>query len=312
MKNARSVAEAAVFSAVFLVLVLLLIFVPVVGSILTIAMPLPFIIFVARNGWKPGIFMFIVCALLATLFTGGIGFPTALIFGLGGIAAGALIHQKKPAFAVFAAGTVAYIIGLVLFYLSSILLFNIDPIQLIQQTLNDSISQARSMMESIGQDTSNLDALAEMVTLIQYIGPVLLIGTGIILSFITQVFAHVILKRVRMDYQQFPAFRNWSFPRSLIWYYLTGSIFILIGLEEGTAMYIVVMNLFPLLELAVAIQGFTVIFYFLHAKSYPKYYGVLIIVGSILLSTIALFLARILGIIDLGLNLKQRIQTDTK
>nr|WP_275899609.1 DUF2232 domain-containing protein [Bacillus piscicola] len=290
----------------------LALFVPFLISILLWFMPLPFIIYTARYGIKSALVMGTVTLFLSFVVGGLVGLPNALLAGAGGILAGELIRRKKDAFLVLAGSSLAYISVLLLIYAASLLILNIDPLAALQDIMRQSTEQAESMLGALGQETAqNLEMWNEMIDQIGYLGPVLIVATAVSYAVISQWIAYAVLKRLRMDFEAFPPFREWNFPRAVLWYYLIVSVIFIIGVEEGSALYMVTWNLFPLLEVVMALQGFTVIFYFAYAKAWPKAVPVILLISGLFLPFV-LLLARILGIIDLGFQLKKRLESYTK
>ncbi|MFZ4454040.1 YybS family protein [Salibacterium aidingense] len=311
MQQTRRLTEGAVLSGIFVVMLLLSVFVPFLSIVLFWFMPMPFIIFVLRHGWKSGMVMAVV-SLLLSFFTAAVGLPFAIFAAAGGITAGELMRRKKEALFVLAGSSIAYIGGLVLLYAGSVLLLDIDPLAAMQDLMRQSTQQAESMIASLGQDPSeNLEVWESMIDQIGQLGPLLIAFTGIMFALITQLIAHAVLRRLQMSVEPFPPLRQWNFPRSLLWYYLIVSIVYWIGVDEGTALETVTWNLFPLLETAMALQGFTVVFHYCYIKSVPKVIPVLLMIFG-LVSPFVLLLARILGIIDLGFQLKKRLESDAK
>ncbi|MFB5663502.1 YybS family protein [Alteribacillus sp. HJP-4] len=313
MQRTKRLTEGAVLSGLYIVLLLLVLFIPFLGTILLWFLPLPFIIYVVRHGLKPGLLMFTVTLLLSILIGAGIGLPFTLLAGAGGVTAGTLIHMKKEALLVLAGTSIANISALTLLYAGSVLILDIDPLSVMQDIMRDSVTQAESMLGAMGQEPSeNLDMFNEMITQVGYMGPLIIAFTGIAFAGLSQGIAHIVLRRLKTPAEPFPPFREWNFPRSLLWYYLITSIIFYIGMEEeGSPLFIVVWNLFPLLETAMAIQGFSVVFYYCYKKSITKAVPIIMLISGLVLPIILLF-ARILGIIDLGFHLKKRMETDKK
>ncbi|MGY4688232.1 YybS family protein [Salibacterium sp. K-3] len=312
MQQSRRLTEGAVLSGIFIVILLLSVFVPFLSMVLLWFLPLPFVLFTARHGWKSGLVMAVVSILLSFFAAALPGLPFALLSAAGGITMGEMMRRRKEALLVAAASSLAYIGGLTALYAGTVLLLNIDPLSVLQDIMKQSAEQAESMLTSFGQDPSeNLEEYESMIDRLGQMGPLLIAFTGVFYAFLTQFIAHAVMRRMKMEVEEFPPLREWNFPRSLLWYYLIVSIIYWVGVEEGTAMETVTWNLFPLLETAMALQGFTVIFHYCYIKSVPKSIPVLIMIFGLILPFV-LLLARILGIIDLGFQLKKRLESDTK
>lgn len=70
------------------------------------------------------------------------------------------------------------------------------------------------------------------------------------------------------------------------------------------------MNVTPLLEIAMIVQGAAVMFYFAHVKKISKALPIIILFSALVIPIITFFV-RILGIIDLGFDLRSRIKPDS-
>jgi uncharacterized protein YybS (DUF2232 family) len=76
--------------------------------------------------------------------------------------------------------------------------------------------------------------------------------------------------------------------------------------EEGTYWFWVIANLSFILQMLMVLQGLSFVFYITHVKGYPKAVPIVVIVLIFLLPFI-LYIVRILGIIDLGFDLRKRL-----
>lgn len=312
MQDTKRLTEGAILSGIFIVLLLLSLYVPLFISILLWFLPLPFIIYTARHGWKPGTVMFVAVLVLSVLVGGILGLPNAFLSGAGGVVAGELIRRKKEAFIVLAGSAVTYIVGIVLLYAASVLILSTDPMIVMQDAMRQSLEQAERMIVSISQEPSeDLAMFEEMIHQMGHLAPLFIVFSGAIYALVAQGIAHVIFRRLKMDIVPFPPFREWNLPRSLLWYYLIVTILFFIVGNEQTTLAIIVWNLFPLLETLMAIQGFTVVFYYCYVKSISKALPIILVIVGFLLPIIHL-LARLLGIIDLGFHLKKRLESDLK
>ncbi|WNF37163.1 DUF2232 domain-containing protein [Bacillaceae bacterium IKA-2] len=310
MKNTKVLTEGAIFAAIFAVIAFMAVFLPIIGSFLMWILPIPFIVYTVRNGWKAGLILGVVATLVSFIIGGLLLIPMAILFGSSGVVVGELFRRKKSAFIVLLGGSLAYITNLILYFVLSIVIFDLNPIKVIQELMMESIKAAESMLSTIGQDPgSQLDPYLGFIDQLVYLAPSIIISTGIFYALLVQLIAYAVLKRIgeKVNESRFKPFRDWAFPKSFLWYYLVASIFILIGLEEGTTIYIVMSNLFPLLEIAMTIQGLAVIFYYCHAKNFNKSIPIGLIIVTFFIPNL-LYIYRILGIIDLGFELRKRIK----
>jgi uncharacterized protein YybS (DUF2232 family) len=120
---------------------------------------------------------------------------------------------------------------------------------------------------------------------------------------------NLIMKRFRVEVPHWEPFRNWSFPKSIIWYYLATILLYMTNPEQGSALYIVTMNLYIVLEIVLAIQGLAFIYFYFWVKKKGKTIPVLVTI-SLFIIPVGLHVVRILGIIDLGFDLRKRIKPE--
>lgn len=308
LKNTKVITEGAIFAAIFALIAFLSVVLPILGSFIIWILPIPFIVYTVRNGWKPGVMLWVV-AIFVSFIIGGLPLIfTAIIFGSSGVVVGELYKRGKSAFTVLLGGSLAYIANLIVYFILSIVVLDIHPVKVIQELMLDSVQTAEAMLLTLGQDPSaQLKPFLEFIDRLMYIAPSIIIITGVFYALIIQVLASAVLKRIGEKVSHFKPFREWSFPKSFLWYYLVASILVLIGVEEGTSLYIVTYNLFPLLEIVMTVQGLAVVFFYCHIKQFNKSIPIIIIVVTVI-APFLLYIYRILGIIDLGFELRKRLK----
>src|SRR5699024_8845795 len=108
----------------------------------------------------------------------------------------------------------------------------------------------------------------EQIEYMKYLAPSFLIISAFLFALITQLMTNFLLVRLRFTIKRWKPFHEWSLPRNLIWYYLIALFLTIIGLEEGTTLFVAVANLLLVLENAMVLQGFFVIFAFTKIKGW--------------------------------------------
>lgn len=312
MKDTRTLTEGAILASVFTIILLISIYVPFVGMVTIWALPLPFVLYVLRRGLKPGLMLWGVACFLAFLVGGLPTIPSALIFGSAGMVIGELYRRKLSGFSVLIGAGLTYTLNMLLVFLGLVLILGENPMQVAAELTREQMEFADSTFGSFGQvPGQSLDQMYEMIDRIIYLAPVMIVGLGISLALVTLMLSYFLLRRLGHKVNPLPPFREWQFPKSFLWYYLIVLILAMVGLEEGTTMFVLVWNLFPLLEIVLAVQGFAFIFYYCHHKKVAKAVPILLIVAAIVISPL-LYLVRILGIVDLGFDLRKRITSQKK
>ncbi|MGA9289861.1 MAG: YybS family protein [Anaerobacillus sp.] len=308
MKNqtVKQLVEGAALAAVFAVLFLITIYVPLLGSLTLWALPIPFILMIVRNGMKSGLVMWAVTIVLGILTAGIPSLALTFTVGVGGITAGYLYYIRKSALAVLVGSGIAYVVGLLLAFVSSILVLGENPADLVINMMNQSFQQAESIYRSLGQDTSQFNQLKEQISLLRYLIPTGLVLMGVVIALISQLISVPILKRVGgFTPPVFKPIREWAFPKSFLWYYLVVTILMMVGLEEGSIAFVAAINVYSILNALIFVQGLAVIYFFSHQRGWPIVVPILLtFIGFALTSFIV-----IIGIIDLGFGLRRRMKS---
>lgn len=308
MIRAKAITEGAILIALYMILLLVSLYIPFISMITIFTLGLPFVIYTYRHSFKQAI-LFLFVALMITYLVAGIMFtPTTFVFGTAGMVIGFVSVKGKSAFSVLISGSLAFLVDFVLLYVASILFFQINIAEQVKKMLVQSISMAEKMMNATGgQLGSQVDQLYKLVDMLVYIIPFGLIFSAIVFALITQILANKVMKRLQAKIPTFPPFHDWRFPQSLLWYYLIVMVLTFFKFEEGSMLYVIVINAFLLLEMVMVIQGLILIFYVSHVKQWKKAIPVTITIFTLLIPVL-LYIVRFLGIIDIGFDLRKRIR----
>ncbi|MBD1379843.1 YybS family protein [Metabacillus arenae] len=304
MKQTNFLTEGAVLLALYAVLLFLVIYIPVIGVVLMFGLALPFIIIAYRYSIKQSLLVYFASLLLSMLIANVSGIGTTLIFATAGILMGHY-YKKNQTMSAIIAGSLSYFVTTAILYSAVIAFLQIDIPGLIEESFQQSISLFQSMGQDIGDE--QLKLLKEQLQTAEYMFPSVFVITGVILSFITHLICSLMLRRLKVQIQPLPPFREWSLPKNLIWYYLIATILMLFNLEKGSYWYIAALNVYYVLNFAMTVQGLSFVYFYSHHKKVSKALPILVTVFSIILPFLQQ-IVRILGIIDLGFNLRTRIK----
>ena len=308
MKKAHVLTEGAVLIALYLVLMLFARYVPVIGTIVLFVLPLPFIIFTLRHGIRLTFLLIFAGSILSILFGSIFSVLTAVTFGLSGVIMG-YFYKRKQTLGVLVGGSLAYTFSMIVAYIGAKLFMNIDFIQDSISLLEQSIQQSKKILESFTaeeQINAQFAQLEEGLELMVHLVPTIFVTIGMISAVITHLLAMPILKRLRFDLAPLKPFRDWKLPQSIVWYYLIVSILLMVNQDTETFYFTAIINLYFILQFFVIMQGFSFIFYYSYVKGWSKAVPISILIGSFLIP-ILLYLIRILGIIDLGFPLRNKL-----
>ncbi|WLR50845.1 YybS family protein [Bacillus tianshenii] len=307
MKQTRIITEGALLLALTMVLAFLAVYIPIAGMLFLYLLALPLTIYTYRYGVKPGA-LFLVGSAIVSFIIGSIYFLLpVLTFTLCGLVIGELTRRKRTAIEVLIGGTLSFLFMLLLNYIFIVTVLDFDFMKETTKWFDEAVQQSEGMLQFSDEELANQTKLfEEMVRFLPKIVPSVLVFTAVISTFIVQLLAKKILKRLGFEATSFPPFSEWLFPKVLLWYYLIVSLIFYIGVSEGM-WELAVLNLFIVLEVIMTVQGLSFIFFFTKWKGLSKAVPIVVTIFAFIVPFL-LYLIRILGIIDLGFDLRQRLQ----
>ncbi|PDZ67172.1 YybS family protein [Bacillus thuringiensis] len=309
MKQTKFITEGAALLAIYAILLLISMYVPILGTVVTFALPLPFILLTIRYKLSNVLVIFVVALFVTVIVSQPMNLVKTIMFGLIGIVLGYTYKTRKKSVEILIAGTLAYLIGFVLIYVASIKFFNIDIMKQMQSMFSESMVQSEKIVSAIGMPISKeqKELLTQMNDILQLLFPSILVLVSVCFSWITVIISGNVLKKLKHDIIPWPKFKDLQLPKSIVWYYV---IFILLAtfikVDPTSYLHMVFSNLYVIFALLLVLQGLTFISFLAYRKGFTK--GVPIISFIVCMFIPMLFpLVTILGIIDLGISLRSKI-----
>jgi uncharacterized protein YybS (DUF2232 family) len=308
VKNVRILTEGAILLAAFAVLLLLTIYVPFLGMIVNLFLAVPFMLFAAKNDGK-SIIVFLIASLLLSFIVGTImSLPLTLAYATTGVVIGFLIQKQKNMGVLFITGSLVFLVNLIIIYVASIVLFKVDMITQMIEIMRESFNTSADLLKNFGntQDSEKvLEQFNNGLNLIKTLIPTLFVLSSFFIVFIMQLISFPIIKRFGVKVEKWKSFKEISLPKSLLYYFLlTLLVSMFIKPEEGTFWYMAIINMTYILQFMMILQGYTFIFYYFDKKGFSKAISITIAIVSFLIP-IFLYIVGILGIIDLGFDLRK-------
>ncbi|QKE10264.1 YybS family protein [Bacillus cereus] len=309
MKNTKFITEGAALLAIYAMLLLISMYVPILGAVVTFALPLPFILLTIRYKLSSAFVIFTAALFITVIVSQPMNLVKTTMFGLIGIVLGYMYKKQKKPVEILMAGTLAYLIGIMLIYVASIKFFNIDLMKQMQNMFNESMTQSEKIVTAAGMPISKeqKELFVQMNDILHTVFPSILVMVSVFLSWITVIISGSALRKLKHDVIPWPKFKDIQLPKSIVWYYV---IFILLStfikVEPTSYLHMVFSNLYVIFALLLVLQGLTFIAFLAHSKGFTK--GVPIISFIACMFIPMLFpLVTILGIIDLGISLRSKI-----
>src|SRR5690625_4824443 len=311
MNQSKKIADGALFTAIFIILIVIAIFVPGALLVLMFVLPLPFIIYTYRYDWKAALIMFAATILFSLLFASIVSLPLTVLTGFGGIMLGTAVHRKLSAYETLGRGILGYIAGLLFIYLFVVVFLNVNLAQEIDAMMEESIEISQGIMAEFGLPElteKELEPITAQLSMVKDLIPVGIAIFSMIIAFISQWLSYKFLNRIEKTQLYFPLFRNLRLPVTIIWVYFISLIIMLMDLDPGSSIHLVVSNVLPLVGMLIVIQGLSFLFFMTYQMKWPKAVPIL----GILLTLFLPYLVRILGIIDIGFGIRDRYLNEKK
>ncbi len=309
--NSSYLTYGAMMIALYAILLAIALYIPVLGALISFVVPLPIAWYSAKFERRQGIMVTIVALVISFIIGAGL---FGLLFGLlvaplGFIMGDALRSKKSKLYMLMTTGI--YLMFVTLFqYMISIVMLNINVIEEFFVGLEIYYEQISKTLTTLGQDTEWFDQMAvESMKIIQNIMPTYFIVGMMVTALVYLSINLPLLKKLKIQIPRFPKFREFQLPRAVLWYYLIVSIISLfVSVEIGTFGYMVLINASLLLRGLLFLQGVSLIHYYFHVQSWPKWGAVMATFLSLPLFTFTV----ILGVLDLGFNLRGYLQDRNK
>lgn len=310
MKSSNIIANGAMLLAIYVVLLLISLYIPILDLLTLFLLPIPIVWFVSKYGTKPSIPFIVAALILSAIFGTVFSVPLTVLASIGGFTLGLTFYYQKTAYERLVISTVGFLFGFIAVLGIIQLFFEINLVEEMNQLLETSFETTYEIMGPLMNEEieQQMDTMKESLLGFKYLIPSLLVLVSLLHAFITQWVSQKMMNRLERKSFHFPPFREFKLPVSVIWYYLAGLLLIWLNPEVSSLLNQIGLNLYYLLGMLLVLQGFSFIFYLSHEKKWPKAVPVLVVILSLFLSFMFLYIIRILGIIDLGFSLRDRIQ----
>ncbi|OCS87913.1 YybS family protein [Caryophanon tenue] len=301
-KQTSKLAQGAMMTALFTVLLALAFYVPLVGTVATLFVALPIIWYAATYDLKATLLVATAGCIISLLIGGLLAFPFALLFIALGVVMGYGIRTKKSKEMVFLSSSVAVLLASAIQYIVSIKLFEIDfikdSIALVRTTYTESLEYSK---ELTGQEVFTQEQLNLMFETIELTIPANVTIAVFLITFIIMMVNLPILKRLGVDVPKFAPFRHMRLPKAILWYYLAILVVdIFIQPASGSTLHMVTLNISMVLWILLVLQGISLVHFFIHVKGLPKALAWLATIFAVPLYSFFV----LLGILDLGFNIR--------
>ncbi len=263
--STRKIVEGAILSALFFILSLSSIYLPLVGVFLSFLSPLPILILTIRQGLKISLSSAAIGALLVALFSNFFqGIFVFLQFGILGMVLGYTISKGFDVYRIFIIGVLVSLVSKGLIIVLGMWITGVNPLTMNISYMEKSLSSAFGMYSKMGIPKETIEGLEksfmEALKFIKIALPSIFILASIFDVFLNYAISSIILRKLNYDIPKLPHFRE-----------LRGNMSFVIGFLGGMILSIFFGHIPILFKIGVNLQLFFTIVFFLLGVAFVSY-----------------------------------------
>lgn len=310
MNQSKKITEGALFTAIFMIMIVAVIFVPGAILLFPVLLPIPFIIYAYKYDWQASLIMLATALVMSFLILPVLSIPLTILASSGGITIGSAMKRKGSAYESWISGTTGFIGGLIFVFLFTQLVLDISWAAGLDQILADSFEMSKGMMNQLGivpQGEEGLALLEQSIDLMKDLIPVGMAVMAISMAFLSQWVGHKVINRIERTTYHFPPFRELSLPVAMIWIYLVALVLMLFMSDTSSVLFIATNNVLTLLGLLMLLQGLSFMFFYSYYKKWSIAIPIIGLIAILVLPFLLFYLVIMLGLVDLGFGLRDRL-----
>ncbi len=287
------------------------IFLPFTEIFTIMLMPIPIILLMLHGERVLFYVTVMVLFFLSFIIYPAVSIPITFLALISGIMIGFSIQKKQHPYETWLKGTAGYLFGLVGAYAFIEIVLQYSIADSYKEMMNESLNRTRELFETVGMiqlSIEDFELIREQMLGVLQLIPFILVVISMVLALITQWLTYKWLNRTAEKKYVFPAFRNFQLPKLILWiYFITLMLSLMGGNNDATLFYDIIMNVSNLAGTLLILQGLSFIFYYSYVKVKSTALPIVSILVLVFFPFIGFYFVRILGIIDLGFDLKKRI-----
>lgn len=303
--------ESGLLAAITVVMALIGVYVPFLGTVAVLMWPLPILVLIVRHGLKWGLMaVFVAGVLTAALVEPAVSLRLALAFAPGGITLGLGFRRNWSSVRTLSTGIVASMAAKLAAFALLFALTGVEPFSTQFDVMENSFDQTIEMYKSMGMSEDQIaearDNLTQNLSLMRLLLPLVIVIMGLMDTTLNYFLGGKLLRRLGHDAKNLPPFAEWRLPS--VFAYVFG--FSLIGLYWGSTrgldlLYQASLNLVMLATFAGLLQGLSVYTYASNHFRWPKFFSMALIT-FVMLNGFLVRLLALVGLFDMVLDYRAR------
>jgi len=280
MKRTNAIVESGILAAVAIVMALVAMYIPVVGAFINFVWPLPIIACGVRNGLKWSILTTIVAGLICAMLLSPLqAFILVAVFGVLGIILGECMRRNTNPLTILAYGSIGALLALSINFAIAFWIMGIDPVNMMFQSFDSNLIQLAEYQRNSGvteaEITANINTYKELLKMMRVIMPGAFLLTAPILALINYWVAKKILTKLGNNFKDLPPFREMVIPSWCILPFTLSLIGVTYFFNNAphSWYYQLCVNIQMIFSSIFVLQGLAIIYWYLHKKQKPTWWG---------------------------------------
>ena len=311
-RNITPTVEGGLLVAMTLIIGLVSVYVPILGTFAEFFCAVPLAVLTARQGAGVGLSALVVTfILLSMLISPILAARLALSFGVCGVALGWSVKKNFVAVKIFLLTLIVASAAQVVTLALLIAVMDINIIDTQVDMVRESFTESFALYESMGVETERIrEAKAQVELAIQtmiYLMPTILMLTALINTVAVWLTAHWIFPKLQLKLPTLPAFAEWKFPSLFCYTAVLGGLGMYWGFTRGwTEIFETSLNLLVVSGIIGLVQGFSLLSAVFDrykiSKVMRRIFYVLIMLNMFFIQLVA-----ITGLVDMLFDYRKRL-----
>ena len=310
----RSLALGAMCAGLMVALALLGYYLPFVGRIALIAIPLPLAIVTLRYGLGSGVMSLVAAGVLLSMFLNPLSaISISVRYGILGVAFGACWRKRYSGGKTFTIVTIICVLSLVLgtclsFWVSGVpvkegINMMAESVNAVFDTFEDNQELVAMLPPGMGMD----EYIAILKKMTYAIFPAALVAYGMIIVWMNYFIGGVVFRKLGYAITPLPSFTQWRMPFPLLLLTMLGMVAGIIGKAKGIEwLSMLSSNLLYITLPLFFLAGLGLFAYVLFHRRVPQVIKTLLLLGCFVFAAFAMLIITVMGMCDTIFDLRQK------
>lgn len=300
-RRTSAMVEGAICAAIAIVFNLLFAYVPFMGIVLNLIMPLPLVVCGMRNGMRWSIMAAVVAAVLVAMTVNPVHALFFIgVYGVMGVVLGECMHRHLPAKKMLLYASIGALVSIGINMLLALYVMGIHPVDMMFKSLDEAVPQIAASFNTNGmspEQAANFTAqMTETVSMIKVILPGAMLLMAPILVVINYWAAGRILERTGERFPEFPPAEEWSFPPAVALAYVA-SLFVIQYFQQDRThtAYLLAANIWAISSMLLVLQGLVCVYWYVKKNGKPSWWMKVLVPLALMVPLVGLVMTYVGG-----------------